>query len=86
VPILWGGGGIDLTAAADAVYFSQTWSLGEYDQSLARLHRPGQRRNVTYHHLLADDSVDLAVREALAKRQDMVEAILSGLKQPPRAA
>ena len=36
------------------VYYSLGFSLGSYEQSLARVHRPGQTRPVEYIHLLAE--------------------------------
>jgi len=53
VQIQSGGAGIDLTRACKAVYYSVSFSMGDYDQSRARIHRPGQERKVTYFHLAA---------------------------------
>lgn len=77
IQIQAGGVGIDLTAARYAIYYSQTCSLGDYDQSLARLHRPGQHRPVVYAHLLAAGTVDEKIRRALAARKNIVESVLS---------
>ncbi len=76
-----GGVGIDLTPAHYAVYYSQVYSLGDYDQSLARLHRPGATRTVHYYHLIAEGTVDRAIYRALERRRDNVEAILEGLRR-----
>lgn len=71
-----GGVGIDLTRARYMVMYSIGYSLGDYDQVLARVHRPGQDRPVTYVHLIVRDSVDEAIRQALETRADLVEAAL----------
>lgn len=71
-----GGTGIDLTRARYAVYYSQTYRLGDYLQSLKRVHRPGQTRPVSYYHLVAERTVDVAVREALSKKQEVVDVVL----------
>jgi SNF2 family DNA or RNA helicase len=71
-----GGIGVDLTRARYCVYYSLGFSLSEWLQSLARTHRPGQTRAVTYIHLLAESTVDAKVYKALERRQDVVEAIL----------
>jgi len=71
-----GGVGIDLTRARYMVMFSIGYSLGDYDQVLARVHRPGQDRPVTYVHLIVRDSIDETIREALETRADLVEAAL----------
>jgi hypothetical protein len=73
-----GGVGIDLTRARYAVYYSLGFSLSEYEQSLARLHRPGQKRNVVYYHLIAENTVDRRVYSALRARKDVIEAVLGG--------
>ena len=79
VQIQAGGSGIDLTRAAYCVYLSTGFSLGDYEQSLARVHRPGQDRTVFYYHLIAKDTVDVQVFHALRARKDAVEAVLADL-------
>lgn len=79
VQIQSGGTGIDLTRAAYCVYLSTGFSLGDYEQSLARVHRPGQDRTVFYFHILARGTVDEQVYGALRKRKQVVEAILDGI-------
>ena len=78
VQIQAGGVGIDLTQASIAIYFSVGFSLGDYLQSLARLHRPGQRHPVTFYHLIATGTVDEKVFKALQDRQEVVANILQG--------
>jgi SNF2 family DNA or RNA helicase len=77
VQIKSGGVGIDLTRARYAVYFSLGFSLGDYLQSRKRLHRPGQGRTVTNIHLIARETVDELIYQAIEARQDVVEAILA---------
>ena len=78
VNIQAGGAGIDLTRARYCVYYSLGFSLGDYMQSRARVHRPGQDRSVTYYHLVAENTVDSKVYNALAARQEVVDFILKG--------
>jgi SNF2 family DNA or RNA helicase len=75
-----GGLGVDLTRARYAIYYSLGFSLGSYEQSLSRIHRPGQTRPVEYVHLLAKSTVDEKVMAALAARADVVNAVLQQLK------
>lgn len=82
VQIKTGGLGIDLTRAHYAVYYSLGFSLAEYEQSRARLHRKGQTRNVTYYHLLTrktngQQTVDRKVYKALQAKEKVVEKILA---------
>ncbi len=75
-----GGVGIDLTRARYAVYYSPTYSLGNYDQSLARLHRPGQEGSVHFYHLVAEGTIDEIVYKSLSTKRDIVESVLKGLR------
>jgi SNF2 family DNA or RNA helicase len=69
--------GVNMTRARYAVYFSLGFSLAEYEQSLARLRRPGQQgESVVYIHLIAAGTVDEKVYAALRARKDVVESIL----------
>lgn len=79
VQVQAGGCGIDATRAAYAAYYSQTHSLGDYEQSLARLRRPGQGRPVRYYHLVASGTIDEVVYESLQKKRDVVESVLTSL-------
>ena len=74
-----GGLGVDMTRARYCVYYSNSYSLGDYEQTRARCHRPGQTRPVTYIHLLARGTVDEVVLEALGKRRDVVAAVIDKL-------
>ena len=80
VQIQSGGAGVDITRSRYCIYYSLGFSLGDYDQSLARIHRPGQQREVTYYHLIAKDTVDEQVYAALDARRDVVTSIMEGRK------
>ena len=84
VQIQAGGVGIDLTRAAYCCYFSPTYNMGDYLQSLARLDRPGQTRPVTYIHLVAKGTIDETVYKALQSRQDVITAVIEGIKNETR--
>ena len=76
VQIQAGGLGLDLTAARYCVYYSLGFNLGDYLQSIARLHRPGQSSLVDYIHLVAADSIDEIIVDALADKEDVINRIL----------
>ena len=80
VQIQAGGLGLDLTKARYCVYYSPGFSLGDYQQSMARLHRPGQARPVQYIHLIAAGTVDELVARALDKKEDLIERVLRARK------
>jgi SNF2 family DNA or RNA helicase len=71
-----GGVGVDLTRASFCCYFNLGFSLSDYVQSLARTHRPGQTRHVTYFHLVSKGTVDERVYRALDERRDVVSAVM----------
>lgn len=79
VNIKSGGAGIDLTRARYAVYYNLGHSLGDYQQSRKRLHRPGQERNVVYYHLVAKGTVDEKVYAGLEAKKDVVDYIVEEL-------
>lgn len=71
-----GGTGVDLTRARVMIWYSMGYSLSDYDQARKRLHRPGQTRPVVSIHLLAEDTADMDVYEALANRRSVVHRVL----------
>lgn len=73
-----GGVGVDLSRARYCIFYSLGFSLGDYEQALKRVHRPGQTRKVFYIHLISENTVDRKVYHALAKRKQVVEEILKG--------
>lgn len=78
VQIQAGGLGIDLTASNVAIWYSQNYSLGDFDQCRARIKRPGQAESsVLYLHLIADRTIDVTIRKAIATRQDVIKAVMS---------
>jgi SNF2 family DNA or RNA helicase len=80
VQISAGGVGVDLTRARYSIYYSLSFSLGEYDQALSRVHRPGQTRPVEHIHLVARNTVDRKIMRALEKRAEVVEAVLAEIQ------
>ena len=76
-----GGLGIDLTAARYCIFYSHGFSLGDYQQARARVHRPGQTRKVTYYHLCAKGTVDEKVIKALDNRADLVKFVIDDLRK-----
>ena len=80
VQIKSGREGVDFTRARYSIYYSLGFSLGDYEQSIKRLDRPGQVREGMYIHLLIKNTVDFKVMEALEKRQEVVSSVLNQYK------
>lgn len=71
----------ELVASRYCIYYSVDWSLGNYDQSLARLDRPGQTRNTTYIHIIAKNTVDVKVYNALSERRDIIKTVFGDVRK-----
>ena len=78
VQIQAGAEGVDMTKAHHAVYFSLPHSLAMYNQSKARLYRPGQSNPVSFIHLIAEGTVDEAMYASLERKKDVIEAVKDG--------
>lgn len=78
VQIQAGSEGVDMTKANHAVYFSIPHSIAMYNQSKARLYRPGQKRPVSFIHLIAENTIDEALYRTLLKKEDTIESIKAG--------
>jgi len=76
-----GGVGITLTAADTAIFYSTGYSLTEYEQAKARIHRIGQTNKVTYIHLISKDTVDEEVFKALQEKRDLARLTVDQFKE-----
>lgn len=70
------GLGITLTAADTAIFYSLDYSFADYDQARCRIHRIGQRNTCTYIHLLAKDTVDSKVLQALQQKRSVADDVV----------
>ncbi|EIE7835119.1 DEAD/DEAH box helicase [Listeria monocytogenes] len=62
------------------VWFGLTWSLELYQQANARLFRQGQKKSVIVHHIVAKDTLDEKVIEALNSKKVGQDALLEAVK------
>ncbi len=75
-----GAEGNSFVRACYQVYYSNTYSLGQYEQTRARVHRPGQERPVTYIHLLARGTIDESLQKALQRKADVVRTVVDDMR------
>jgi len=75
-----GGVGITLTAAPTVVFFSTGYSLIDYEQAKARVHRIGQNQKVNYIHIMSEGTVDVDIIKELARKQDIATMSVDILK------
>lgn len=78
------GIGLTLTAARTVIYYSNTFSLDHRLQSEDRAHRKGTTHSVLYIDLLAEDTIDETILDALASKGDMAAAIVGDLRTKER--
>jgi SNF2 family DNA or RNA helicase len=71
-----GGYGITLTKANTVVYYSNGYDLEKRLQSEDRAHRIGQKKNVTYIDLIAEDTVDEKIVKALKDKINIASEVL----------
>jgi len=76
------GHGLNLQAGGHTLcWFGLTWSLENYAQFNARLHRQGQGKPVIIHHLITKDTIDERVLDVLAGKATVQQALLDALKE-----
>lgn len=83
-----GGTGVDglQDVAHVAIYFSTGYSLTDFEQSLGRLERGGQVKSVLNIFLAAENTIDEDVVQALANKQNVIDALMQKAKQLALAA
>ena len=71
-----GGYGITLTAGNVMIYYSNGYDLEKRTQSEARINRAGQKRKMTYIDIIAEDTVDEKIVDALRKKIDIASKVM----------
>ena len=70
------GLGITLTAADTMVFYSLDYSMSNFEQAKARIHRVGQRNPCTYLYLVSAGTVDEKVLQALRDKADLARILI----------
>jgi SNF2 family DNA or RNA helicase len=70
-----GAKGVDMRWADMTIFYSHDYDTEDYEQMLARNHRGGQTKPITYVHLLCRNSIDIKVMAALKKDLDLAQSI-----------
>lgn len=83
VQIQAGGTGVDLTRARYGIWYSLGYSVSDYDQARARLVRTNQARPVAFIHLIAENTADQAVYDAIDDRRALISAVLRSREIDP---
>jgi superfamily II DNA or RNA helicase len=81
------GEGIDtLKKARYGIFYSVGYSNGEFEQCVGRLRRPGMRDFCYFYHLVARNTVDIAVYKALKAKQSIRDQVIGYLREHAKAA
>lgn len=76
-PIRCAGLGLNLQhRCSDALYLERLWTPAEMEQSEDRLHRLGQKRQVTITYLDAKATIDERLATVLAAKQRLIDSVL----------
>lgn len=76
-----GGIGLNLTAAQNVIYYSNTFSYEDRKQSEDRAHRIGQRNDVNYFDFVAEETVDSIIIRALRNKGDVADFMMDFEKE-----
>jgi SNF2 family DNA or RNA helicase len=76
-----GGHGLNLQHGGHVfIWFSLTWSLEQYQQTIARLYRQGQTKPVIVHKIMASNTIDESLDGALRSKERGQLALLNALR------
>lgn len=75
------GLGITLTAASTMVFYSLDYSMSNFDQAKARIHRVGQHENCHYIYLIARNTVDSKILHALRGKIDLAKTLVDDYRK-----
>lgn len=71
------GLGINLVVAPFSIWYSRNFSLDQFIQAKARNYRNGQDQTVIHYHLVAPDTIETDVLDALQNKKNIADLILS---------
>ena len=75
------GLGITLTAASTMVFYSLDYSMANFEQCKARIHRAGQKENCHYIYLICKNTIDRKVLRALRNKIDLAKSLVDDFKK-----
>lgn len=67
------GVGITLIKAHKCIFYSETYSWGDAEQSKARIFRIGQDKPCIYYHLLCENSIDELIYQNIINKTNLIE-------------
>lgn len=68
----------DLVVARYCVFADMMWNPKIHEQAIARLHRPGQTREVTAYYLVADGTIEDQIADTLLSKHEVTSIVMDG--------
>ena len=75
------GLGITLTAAPTMVFYSMDYSMSNFEQAKARIHRVSQKNDCLYIYLIAKGTVDRKVLKSLRNKVDLAKLLVDDYRK-----
>lgn len=75
------GLGITLTAASTMVFYSLDFSMSNFEQAKARIHRVSQKNDCHYIYLVAKNTVDYKVLRSLQSKVDLARTLVDDYRK-----
>ena len=75
------GLGITLTAASTMVFYSMDYSMSNFEQAKARIHRVSQKNACHYIYLTAKNTVDYKILRALQSKVDLARTLIDDYRK-----
>ena len=75
------GLGITLTAASTMVFYSMDYSMSNFEQAKARIHRVSQKNDCFYIYLIAKGTVDRKVLKSLRSKVDLAKLLVDDYRK-----
>lgn len=72
-----GAAGIELQYANLVVFYTPTYSLQDYEQSLGRAYRNGQTKKVTVYHFITKNTIEELIYDSLKNKKDFTEELFA---------
>lgn len=75
------GHGLNLQAGRAVIFYSPTWDLELYDQTIRRVHRQGQKKKVFVYRIVARNTIDRIVLRGVEEKAKGQAALLNMLRE-----
>ena len=73
-----GGIGLNLTGADVVIHYDPWWNMAVQNQATDRVHRIGQKNDVTVYKLIAKDSIEENIKKLQKAKEKLCDDIISG--------